>query len=177
MPPYAAACILTIIIGFVADKSGQRGLCNMGVSLIGIAGFGMLLGGHTAAVRYAGTFLGALGIYPCISNTISWVANNTEGVYKRGVTLGFMIGWGNLNGIVSSNIYRQKNAPAYVPGHSVVLGYLTIFLFGGSIVNYLLLRAENAKRAAGRRDSWLVGKHEDEIEMLGDKRPDFRYHL
>lgn len=79
----------------------------------------MLIGGHTPAVRYAGTFLGALGIYPCIANTITWVSNNIEGVYKRGVVLGFVIGWGNLNGIVSSNIYQTPDAPRFVPGHAV----------------------------------------------------------
>jgi hypothetical protein len=40
----------------------------------------------------AGTSLGALGIYPCVANTISLVSNNIEGVYKRGVELGFGIG-------------------------------------------------------------------------------------
>src|ERR1700761_3990579 len=71
----------------------------MGMSLFGIIGFAMLLGSGTPHVQYAGTFLGAMGIYPCISNTITWTANNVEGVYKRGITLGFVIGWGNLNGM------------------------------------------------------------------------------
>jgi len=88
VPPYAAAAILTVFIGWLADRTGQRGLCNIGVSFLGIIGFSMLLGSGDPGVQYAGTFLGALGIYPCIANTISWVGNNVEGVYKRGVTLG-----------------------------------------------------------------------------------------
>jgi hypothetical protein len=79
----------------------------MGCSILGIIGFAMLLGSSQAGVKYAGTFLGALGIYPCIANTITWVSNNAEGVYKRGVVLGLVIGWGNLNGIISSNIFFQ----------------------------------------------------------------------
>lgn len=70
----------------------------MVMSLFGIAGFSMLLGSGNPHVQYGGVFLGAMGIYPCISNTISWTANNVEGVYKRGISLGFVIGWGNLNG-------------------------------------------------------------------------------
>jgi hypothetical protein len=128
-------------------------------------------------VQYAGTFLGAMGIYPCIANTISWTANNVEGVYKRGITLGFVIGWGNLNGIVASNIYRTQDSPRFKPGHGVVLGYETLFLLGGSVVQYLLLRRENAKRRRGERDYWIEGKSEAEIEKLGDKRPDFIYTL
>ncbi|MCJ1309948.1 hypothetical protein MMC25_003609 [Agyrium rufum] len=177
VPPYAAAAVLTIVVGFVADRTGQRGLCNIGTSFLGIIGFSMLLGSSHSGVQYAGTFLGALGIYPCVANTISWASNNVEGVYKRGVTLGFVIGWGNLNGVVSSNIYQAKDKPRYQTGHAIVLAYMVLFLLGGSIVTHLYLRAENAKRRAGKRDGWVVGKSASEVELLGDKRPDFMYTL
>lgn len=179
-------------IGFIADRTGQRGICNIAVSLLGISGFSLLLGANSAGARYAGVFLGAMGIYPAISNTISWASNNAEGmhlndseepwltvtgVYKRGVTLGIVIGWGNLNGVVSSNIYRGGDAPQYYPGHGAVLAYLVLFLFGGSLVQYVLLRRENAKRRRGDRDHWIAGLERQEIEKLGDKRPDFIYTL
>jgi MFS family permease len=92
VPPYAAACILTVLIGWAADRTNKRGIYNIGVSLVGILGFAILLASRNAALSYVGVFLGALGIYPCIPNTITWVSNNVEGVYKRGVTLGFVIG-------------------------------------------------------------------------------------
>jgi MFS family permease len=199
VPPYAAAAILTVAIGYIADRTRQRGLCNILVAILGIIGFSMLLGSNKAGksyssmsisqesghcsdyplsgVQYAGTFLGALGIYPCIANTISWASNNVEGVYKRGVTLGFVIGWGNLNGVVSSNIYRAKDKPRYYLGHGVVLAYMVLFLFGGSIVTRYLLTWENRKRRRGEREIWVQGKGHKEIEVLGDKRPDFLYTL
>jgi hypothetical protein len=58
-----------------------------------------------------------------------------------------------------------------------VLAYETVFLLGGSVLQHLLLRRENAKRRAGERDVWVQGKTEEEIERLGDKRPDFLYTL
>lgn len=93
------------------------------------------------------------------------------------MSLGFIIGWGNLNGIVSSNIYRDNDKPKYYPGHGVVLGYLVLFLFGGSVVQYFLLRRENAKRRRGERDQSIEGLTPNQIELLGDKRPDFIYTL
>lgn len=99
------------------------------------------------------------------------------GVYKRGVSLGFIIGWGNLNGIVSSNIYREDDKPRYYPGHGVVLAYLVLFLFGGSVLQYFLLRRENAKRRRGERDVIIEGMNQSQIAALGDKRPDFIYTL
>lgn len=175
VPPYAAAAILTVAIGFIADRTRQRGLCNIGVSFLGIAGFAMLLGSQTPGVKYAGTFLGALGIYPCIANTISWTSNNIEGVYKRGVVLGFVIGWGNLNGIVSSNIYFKP--PKFTVGHATIMAYMIVCLLGGSIALEILLRRENAARKAGKRDHWVEGLSEKEREKLGDRRPDFIYTL
>jgi hypothetical protein len=71
----------------------------------------MLVASRNPHVSYTATFLGAIGIYPSIANTITWVGNNVEGVYKRGVALGAVIAWGNLNGVMSSNIYRGQDAP------------------------------------------------------------------
>lgn len=79
--------------------------------------------------------------------------------------------------MVASNIYRQADAPNYRPGHGVVLGYLVVFLFAGSIVTHLMLRAENKKRVSGQRDVWVEGKSRAEVHELGDKRPDFIYTL
>ncbi|OAL53206.1 MFS nicotinic acid transporter-like protein Tna1 [Pyrenochaeta sp. DS3sAY3a] len=177
VPPYAVAAVMTVTIGWLADRTHQRGLCNIGISLFGLCGFSMLLGSANPHVQYAGTFLGAIGIYPCIANTISWASNNTEGVYKRGVTLGFVIGWGNLNGVVASNIYRNKDKPRFFLGHGVVLAYLTLFLFTGSIATRFLLARENKKRRNGLRDAWVEGKSEQEVNEMGDRRPDFIYTL
>lgn len=44
VPPYALAAIVTVSIGFIADRTRQRGLCNMGICLFAIIGYAMLLG-------------------------------------------------------------------------------------------------------------------------------------
>jgi cyanate permease len=62
VPPYAAAAIMTIAVGWFADRTRLRGYCNMGVSLFGVVGFSMLLGSRKPGVKYAGTFLAAIGI-------------------------------------------------------------------------------------------------------------------
>jgi hypothetical protein len=58
-----------------------------------------------------------------------------------------------------------------------VLAYEALWLLGGSILQHLLLRRENAKRESGARDHWIEGKTEEEIDKLGDQRPDFKYTL
>lgn len=71
----------------------------------------------------------------------------------------------------------QRNAPRYLPGHSVVLAFLLVFITGASSLMYTLLRIENRKRDQGKRDYLVEGKTQEEIDQLGDKRPDFRYTL
>lgn len=98
-------------------------------------------------------------------------------MYKRGVTLGFVIGWGNIQGCVTSNIYRGEDRPEFYPGHATVLAYLVLFQLGGSIAQYIFLRIENGKRLRGERDIWVEGLDAKQVEMRGDMRPDFIYTL
>jgi cyanate permease len=39
VPPYAAAAIMTVFIGYIADRTRQRGLCNISVVFLGIVGY------------------------------------------------------------------------------------------------------------------------------------------
>lgn len=177
VPPYAVAAVLTVAVGWFADRTKWRGYCNIFIPIFGIIGFSMLIATSDPHIQYAGTFLGAMGIYPCVPNSLAWVSNNIEGTYKRGVVIGIVVGWGNLNGMVSSSIYDSKQKPRYWTGHGVVLGYLTFCLLGGSLFTHLMLRAENKKRKSGARDDMLVGKSAEEVWAAGDKRPDFLYTL
>ncbi|KAF2245582.1 MFS general substrate transporter [Trematosphaeria pertusa] len=175
VPPYAVAAAMTVFIGWLADRTKWRGYCNMVISFIGCVGFAMLLATQNPRIQYAGTFLGAMGIYPCVPNTLSWASNNVEGVYKRGVMVGIVVGWGNMNGVISSNIYFPREKPKYTTGHATVLAFMFACLFGGTILTHFLLKRENSLRKAGKRDHWVEDKSQEEIRMLGDCRPDFIY--
>lgn len=177
VPPYACAAVCTILVGFFADRTRWRGYCNMVTVSIGIIGFAMLLGSSNPQVQYAAVFLGAVGIYPTIPNSLSWVMNNTEGSLKRAIVVGMVVGWGNLNGVVSSNIYIGRENPRYFTGHGVVLAYQVVFLLGGSIFMHFALRKSNRDRAAGKMDADWASLTEEERWIRGDRRPDFKYTL
>jgi len=99
VPPYAVAAVATVLVGYLGDRTHRRGVYAILIAPLGMIGFAVLLSDVPAKGKYAGTFLAALGIYPLIPNTICWVASNTEGVYKRGLTLGIAMGWANLQGL------------------------------------------------------------------------------
>ncbi|CUA74713.1 putative transporter C1002,16c [Schizosaccharomyces pombe 972h-] [Rhizoctonia solani] len=137
VPVYAWACLLTIGVGYTADRIGNRGIFNLIFLTIGIAGYIILITSRNPALSYFAVYLAASGIYPLIPNTIAWMSNNVEGSYKRSVALGMIISFGNLNGAVSSNIYRARDKPWYTLGHGILL-------------------MENAKRERGERDEVLT---------------------
>ncbi|THG94934.1 hypothetical protein EW026_g6627 [Hermanssonia centrifuga] len=91
-----------------------------------------------------------------LANSVAWVSSNVEGSYKRSATLGMAIGWGNLNGAITSNVYRAQDKPWYRLGHGIVLAYIAIGWLC-SLLFFLLLRKENARRDAGQRDEVLEG--------------------
>jgi len=85
VPPYVAACIATILGGYLADKSRQRGIFMIGFCALSILGFIMLLSTGKPAVQYVGTFFAAMGIYPNVPMGVAWNGNNIGGSTKKEV--------------------------------------------------------------------------------------------
>ncbi|KAI0091669.1 MFS general substrate transporter [Irpex rosettiformis] len=166
VPVYTVACIVTCGVGYYADRHGHRGIINIIFSCIGAAGYIILIASRNAALSYVGVYLAACGIYPNIPNTIAWASNNLEGSIKRSVTLAMMIGFGNLNGAVSSNVYRGQDTPWYTLGHGIILMYISITIVCAILYRWLLKR-ENARRDRGERDEVItVGLNEDKEDLL-----------
>ncbi|KAG6876718.1 hypothetical protein C0993_000893, partial [Termitomyces sp. T159_Od127] len=123
---------------------------------LGAAGYIILIASRNPALSYFATYMATCGIYPLVPNTIAWTSNNVEGSYKRSVTVAWIISFGNINGAVSSNIYRAPDAPWYTLGHGLVLMYIGIGMISTLVYHYFLVK-ENARRDRGERDE-IIGK-------------------
>lgn len=156
VPVYTCACIVTCVVGFWADKLQRRGIFNIALFSVAGVAYIVLIVSRTPALSYVAVYVAAGGIYPLIPNTVAWVSNNVEGSYKRSVSLAMVISSGNLNGAVSSNVYRAVDAPWYRLGHGLVLMYIGIGIIC-STTYYMLLRRENAARDRGERDEVIEG--------------------
>ncbi|KAI1791780.1 major facilitator superfamily domain-containing protein [Ganoderma leucocontextum] len=169
VPVYAVACVVTCVVALAADRYGNRGYLTMLSFSVGLAGYLILIVSRNATLSYIAVYLAACGIYPTIPNIIAWVSNNVEGSYKRSVTLAMVISFGNINGAVSSNVYRAHDAPWYRLGHGIVLMYIGIGLVM-AIVYHLALRRENAKRERGERDEIIEGVNDGQTELAKNGR-------
>ncbi|KAF8575199.1 MFS general substrate transporter [Ramaria rubella] len=156
VPIYVWACILTCGVGWYADKWGNRGYFNLAFFSVGAAGYIILIASRNAALSYFAVYLAASGIYPLIQRSRVWFSNNVEGSYKRSVSLAMIISFGNINGAVSSNVYRAQDKPWYRLGHGIVLMYIGIGWIT-SLITIYFLRKENARRERGERDEIIKG--------------------
>ncbi|EST05484.2 Major facilitator superfamily [Kalmanozyma brasiliensis GHG001] len=158
IPIYITACIVTVIVGFLADRTSRRTLYSIVLSAVGIIGYIILIANDArrkSGVSYFAVYLAACGIYPMIPNTIAIVAGNSEGAYVRSVVTGVVISFGNINGAVSSNIYPRNTSPRFILGHAVVLAYIAIGLISNAIF-YFALQRENRQRDAGKRNETIL---------------------
>ncbi|OAL06881.1 MFS general substrate transporter [Phaeosphaeriaceae sp. SRC1lsM3a] len=173
VPPNMAAFLTVLITAYYSDKLKNRGYFIIAGSILGICGYIMLLVAKTNAVRYAGTFLVAIGVFQGSPMIMGWISNNVAPHYVRAVAVGVVISIANCSAFIGTFIYLQRDAPKYVLGHAVSLGalVLTVILATAQV---FYLQWENKKRDKGERDHRLV----EEIESkLGHRHPNFRYTL
>ncbi|KAF8507966.1 MFS general substrate transporter [Hysterangium stoloniferum] len=168
VPVYVLACMVTCGVGYYADKLRNRGYFNLVFFAIGATGYIILIASRNPALSYFAVFLAASGIYPLIRDV--WFSNNVEGTYKRSVTLAMIISFGNINGAVSSNVYRAHDKPWYRLGHGIVLMYIGIG-FITTLITIYLLRKENARRDRGERDEIIKGVNDSEEKGSPGKGP------
>jgi cyanate permease len=72
-PPYLLAFFITIGTTYLADRTKQRGVIIICMSIIGATGYVVLATTTGVAPRYTGVFLAAGGVFPVIANILPWV--------------------------------------------------------------------------------------------------------
>lgn len=75
---------------------------------------------------------------------------------------------------MASNFYRQVDKPRYFLGHGLVLGFVVAGLLA-TLVLVLGYRASNKKREQQIADGSVASMTPQELALMGDKAPTFRY--
>lgn len=145
VPPYVAACAVTVVCGYVADKQQRRGIYMAGCCIVAMIGFILLLSTDRPKIHYLGCFFIACGIYPNVPMGVAWNGNNIGGSTKRAIGIAMHVGFGNLGGILAAFSYRKTDAPRYFSGHGLLLG-TTGMSFCLILFMMTWLKKENARR-------------------------------
>ncbi|KAF3052043.1 hypothetical protein E8E11_003033 [Didymella keratinophila] len=162
VPIYITASVLAIAVAWWSDRVGKRYPFILVCLCIMAVGFIMCVSSATPGVIYAGN--------------ITWLSNNLAGSTKRATGQAIQIAVGNLAGAMASNFYRAEDAPRYILGHALELGFI-----GAGIIGLLVL-VFNYKRINKKRERQLEeGAHNrytpEELGELGDRSMTFKYVL
>ncbi|KAH8902152.1 major facilitator superfamily transporter [Coniochaeta sp. PMI_546] len=166
VPPYVCGAIGLYLFALSSDRHKERGLHICGGIVIALVGLAVMLTATSGGCRYAGLCVLLFGSYVAPPLTVAWLSGNTPEPGKRSLVLG-VNGWGNLAGVVGSQLYRAGYAPAYRTPLYVTLGLGVVALLGYAAYRFTL-RAVNEKR---RR--LAAGKSEEEAEE--ERTDDARY--
>lgn len=101
--------IVYIVGAILADKYHARFWSIIICAPIGIAGYAILLNLSSVSpgVQYFATFLISTACYLCTGTNISWLGMNRAPDGKRAASMGILLTFTNLGGIVSST--SKKN--------------------------------------------------------------------
>ncbi|KAL2869603.1 major facilitator superfamily domain-containing protein [Aspergillus lucknowensis] len=175
VPIYTTAAVVAVFGAWMSDRYKKRSpFILFFMSLIAI-GFIIVIASSDRGVPgvvYFGVFVAVVGIYPAFPGNVTWISSNLAGDYKRAAGMALHIGLGNLAGAMASNFYRSKDAPKYVLGHALELGFCV-----AGIIAVLILRF--SYQGINRKRDHIDLTRYDAYEMakMGDRSPLFRYML
>jgi len=159
VPPYVIGAVLLLLFAYSSDHFRERTthiLAGLLLVLIGlIMAFSIPL--DAPAARYGGIIVLLSGTFIASPITVAWLAGNTPEPGKRAIVLGIN-GWGNLGGIIGSELFLAQYGPSYVWPLKVTTGLVAV-AFLGYAGYYFELRGWN--RYKGRK---IAAMSPEEIE-------------
>ena len=175
IPIYVLAAIVSLLTAYLSDHLRHRYLFTISGVLIASIGYIVLLAQTHVPVagRYTAIYLIVTGGYITQPIAVVWLSNNMGGHYKRSVNAAIQIGFGNLSGIVASNIYITSQKPKFPTGYGVSIALLWLCALAATGLLWGM-RRENRKRDRGERDA-RFDLPSEEVENLGDDHPNFRF--
>ena len=130
---------------------------------------------HIAAC-YIGVVLICVGQYPTNPAGSAWISGNLAGEQKRAMGIALNIALGNCGGIVGSYIFLDNEKPGYPTGFGIGLAFALLTLITSSLLEFSYWRI-NKKRDALDQDEIHSQYSNEELIVLGDRSPLFRYKL
>ncbi|KAM0789341.1 hypothetical protein ACM66B_000173 [Microbotryomycetes sp. NB124-2] len=174
VPPYIVGGVFTLLVPYLSWKTRRRALYMTISAPFMITGFAIFLGTSNARARYGATFLIAIGAFSFGALCNSWSSANTSSDTAKAAALGTTVFYGNIGGLISTWSYQAKYAPSQIPGNSMNAGTSSMILLL-TVGLWMWQVRENKAKDNGRDDHYLEGKTPDEIALLEQQHPGFRY--
>ncbi|KAF4974315.1 hypothetical protein FZEAL_8765 [Fusarium zealandicum] len=165
VPPCVCGALGLYAFALSSDHYRERGYHIMGGILVAIIGLILTVTVPSSTGKYVSLCILLSGIYVSAPLTVAWLSGNTPEPGKRALVLG-VNGFGNLGGVIGSQLYRPRFRPDYKIPFYATLGFLILSL--GGYLSYRFMLAEVNKRKMAL--SSLMTEEELESERLSDRR-------
>lgn len=177
VPPYLVGAIFGVLIPYLSMKFRHRGLLLIFSGCLMITGYSIYVGTEVtdSHVRYAGSFLIAMGAFSAGPFMPGWASANQNTDSGRAGAIGIVVMLGNAGGLVACWSYLTKDAPDYLPGNALnVAAACAIVILVGLLTLYL--KRENVKRDRKAIENGTIERQRDTIEEpLDHRHTAFRY--
>ncbi|KIX94011.1 uncharacterized protein Z520_10348 [Fonsecaea multimorphosa CBS 102226] len=177
VPPYICGAVGLYIFAISSDRRKERGYHIFVSLVIELVGLIITVTVQHHGGKYAGLCILLFGSYVSAPLTVAWLSGNTPEPGKRALVLG-VNGFGNLSGVIGSQLFRSSYAPKYLIPFYVTLGFIAVAL-AGYLAYRFTLAAVNRRRQA-KVDAMSPEEIEDEKtnpQRYGDKKYTFIYGL
>ncbi|KAI0649702.1 MFS general substrate transporter [Trametes meyenii] len=181
VPPYIIATVIVLITSTYSDRVKMRSPFVFAGLALAFIGFAINVSDASNGAKYFGTYLVVIGESEAGPMMVTWLGNNAVGHYKRGLGIGMIVMFGNLGGIISSNVYRVSDAPRYIHGHIAEMAQVAMSLVI-VLTTALVYVRRNTRRDVVQREmeeKGILPEHttEEAERKMGDLAPTFRYTL
>ncbi|ETS78450.1 hypothetical protein PFICI_10512 [Pestalotiopsis fici W106-1] len=109
-PVYLGAFFVSLLIAWLSDRYGHRGLLVAGTASISSAGYALLATQQLTSVRYLAVWLTACGIFPALAVNMTWMLNNNAGETKKGVGMSILAIVGQCSSFVASLVFPDEDS-------------------------------------------------------------------
>lgn len=90
VPPYALACVCTLVSAYLSDRLNLRGPFIIITALLGIVGFIILLCSNSSTLGYVAMFFATSGVFSADAVFCTWFSTAYGGETKRGLYFAFL---------------------------------------------------------------------------------------
>ncbi|KAK6210800.1 hypothetical protein LQW54_005848 [Pestalotiopsis sp. IQ-011] len=148
VPPNCCGFIVLLIVTYWSDRLRERTyhiVFSLTLSLVGLIILATVDGLTHRGVAYFACFLLASGAYIPSCLVQSWHNNNNLNENSRAANTGFLVGLGNLGGILAAATFRTEYAPRYVPC-LIATACCNVICIGFTLWLGLWMKRENKRR-------------------------------
>ncbi|KDR84954.1 hypothetical protein GALMADRAFT_260658 [Galerina marginata CBS 339.88] len=175
--PNIVGTVALLLLTFSSDHFRERSIHICIPVGIAIAGF-IILGSIDVlahrGIAYFACFLLTSGAFAPSVLVSAWYSNNTVNESRRAVVAAVMVAIANSAGLISTNVFRAKDEPKYIPALATSAG------FGGFCLllvasTGIYMRVENRRRNKVQNVNITAADVETEALADGPQSPSFRY--